>query len=542
MTIGSVFRVTHHRVLQLWLGCLCVSVGLEAAAPAFDPDRLRGLLKSPGIQLESGYQVSGRGDVSTHGETIGDFGLVSLPDRIAALRERGDAGSADPGVWLDLMQFYERVKDRPNYDHAREQARIRLSREIESQPGNGWLRSRLGRLSEALGEAEALLRAGVSISPDDWRCWMELGDFLAKRALDHALWLRQRAEADGADRPVPAVPADFDLQGCLAEGRRCYDKAVSIGDGVPEAYAARVGFGSLVLMVQNLGALPGQPNQVMESLQGFSPEMISDLKAAAARTDENPILIGAAAMSQVLVEVMRLDSDPLAGGSTLGFMGVLPSHIRSYVTDTLGRLETMAERADPAVATAALTAMGELQGVVLGDYRMAEETLKRAIARNPLPDAPWESLVVLHAASEQPGKIADLLSLRLKTRDTARNHLLLAKAHEQLDHSDDAERQFMALLKHEPENPVAAIGLASVRLKRARDEASLRSVGQYLSELESGLMKKVPPDMVLGFEFVHGIYFALDGNLGEARSHIRRLLAADPFNKDYQAANDALGR
>jgi tetratricopeptide (TPR) repeat protein len=313
------------------------------------------------------------------------------------------------------MQFYERVKDRPNYDHAREQARIRLSREIESQPDNGWLRSRLGRLSEAPGEAEALLRAGVSISPDDWRCWMELGDFLAKRALDHALW-------------------------------------------------------------------------------------------------------------------------------TLGLMGVLPSHIRSYVTDTLRRLETMAERADPAVATAALTTMGELQGVVLGDYRMAEETLKRAIARNPLPDAPWESLVVLHAASEQPGKIADLLSLRLKTRDTARNHLLLAKAHEQLDHSDDAERQFMAVLKHEPENPVAAIGLASVRLKQARDEASLRSVGQYLSELESGLMKKVPPDMVLGFEFVHGIYFALDGNLGEARSHIRRLLAADPFNKDYQAANDALGR
>ena len=77
----------------------------------------------------------------------------------------------------------------------------------------------------------------------------------------------------------------------------------------------------------------------------------------------------------------------------------------------------------------------------------------------PLPDAPWQTLAAVFVFSDHPGKLVDLMTERLKTRETVENRVLLAKAYEMVNRVSEAEEQWEAVLKRRPEDPLANIGL-----------------------------------------------------------------------------------
>ncbi len=147
----------------------------------------------------------------------------------------------------------------------------------------------------------------------------------------------------------------------------------------------------------------------------------------------------------------------------------------------------------------------------------------------------------------------------------------------------------LLIQKHDPKDVLINIALAAIVLKRATDDEAFQKLGenspnefaprtpeptgqawerrhpcrpvpqsaQYagkdagvprpvhgevMRDLEQNLIRTAPPEQALQFAFIHGIFFALVGNRAESASHFRRLLAADPENKEYQAAYDPLGR
>jgi hypothetical protein len=129
----------------------------------------------------------------------------------------------------------------------------------------------------------------------------------------------------------------------------------------------------------------------------------------------------------------------------------------------------------------------------LEDSTGAATSASEATALDPTRDAAWELLLSMKVDSASPEELVSLCKLRLKSFDSPRNHLLLAKAFLRQKNADRADEQAHAILRIETNNIAAFLVLAVDDLRRsdnpeflAAAESDLRSAKEALDATQGG--------------------------------------------------------
>jgi tetratricopeptide (TPR) repeat protein len=221
---------------------------------------------------------------------------------------------------------------------------------------------------------------------------------------------------------------------------------------------------------------------------------------------------------------------------------VLPAKSQVSVREALTRLEDLAQGPDDRVAAGALEMLGILEGPILHEPNRCVSSLQRAVALQPSREQAWEVLVATLAQTRRYEELLAVCEDQVKQDDSARAHIMLAKAHERLKHWDDCEDEARLAVSEDPDDVVAGVALGAVLLKRSRDDAALLSeADDSLTRAESAL-KKTPPSrrnrqVVIDLTLTRGIYFALTGEIETARKWVQTVVDSD---KDNQFAKEIL--
>jgi len=545
-------KPTNRFLIGLTVGFMAIALwNAHAAEPKYDPEKLRSLVKLPKMTLDFGFAVN-----STLGFTLGreplDLNKLKPPaERIAELRKDMSGGVRDAERYAELGLLYVKLHDAAQAQATRKRAVELFREQVKDDPKKGWLRSELGNAllaADQMVEGENLLRDAVALSPEDWRCWEALGDFLESRAfatlgvtnvgvlyeeIQRGLRVPGSNTASSPDRRAKAR-AFWD------EAAHCYDKAVAVGPGEIGAYQARIVFRGALKKLLDLLIEPERSADVATKQQFVSPEVRADLKEAARLTTDDAYAIGMAAFFEAMMNAPKGAADS-SGSFKRGFWLFLPDSSRAYVREALSRLEQLGRNEDKNTAGAALTALGGMQLLVQGDPVAAEDNLRRATRLRPAADTAWEMFGLLLVQSERWSELAALGEEHVKSKDSVRYRIGLAKIYEKLGKPAEVEPQVQAALKLAPDDLLANTASAAMRLKRATDEAAVAEVGQMMNKVKQTVFKAAPKEQQVGFEFLHGLYYGLAGNRQEAASHFRRLREADPDESDYRDAYDALG-
>ena len=525
----------------------------QAAAPKYDPEKLRSLVKLPVIRLEMGFGLDRQLGFTFGGEPLDLSKLKPPATRIAELRKEIGGGAPDAERFSELAGLYAKLNDQAQSQAAWKRS-IQLFREqVRDNPKQGWLRSQLGKAllgADQRAEGENLLRDAVALAPEDWRCWEALGGFLASQAFDVLDATNSLAMSAGIGRSLrpsgshlAASPERRAKARALCdEARSCYDKAVSVGPLEPGAYQARVcfrwaGTQLLYLLIEPERTADSPPSQSL-----FPAEAVADLNQVAKLTTNDAYAIGMAASVEATKAMSSIPKEAMSSNDIRerGFWPFLPDSARTYVREAMSRLEQLGRNEDKAIAGGALAALGGLQLIVRRDPVAAKTNLRRSTELRPAADCPWELLGLVLVQSERWQDLAALGEERLKSKDSVRYRIVLAKAYERLGKTTEVEKHVQAALKLAPNDLLANTALAALRLKHATDDA-LAQVGEMMAQLKQSAFKAAPQEQQMGFEFLHGLYFGLAGNREEAASHFRRLREVNPDEATYREAYDALG-
>lgn len=222
--------------------------------------------------------------------------------------------------------------------------------------------------------------------------------------------------------------------------------------------------------------------------------------------------------------------------------GTLTEETRRPVQEAMRPLEHLAESADTSKDMAAKAS--EAAGVIwllMGNWKAAEAPLRRAIALDPRRVDAWDALTGIMLRGGQYAELTSLLETRVKVLDTARSHLLLAKAYSKANQPEKAALQVQAALRVNPEDFAANMAQVALLLQRSDNPAMLAEAGKQLAKLND-LYRKTPTlDNWSSFTLLLSIYSALTGSELQARQHLNEILQRDEANDMAKQALAALG-
>jgi tetratricopeptide (TPR) repeat protein len=508
----------------------------HAVTPDVGKDRLRKLVKLPTITFqadwtfdpERGFELGSQAqDVRTQ--------IVDLQSGL-----KGDV--SDAADEEKLGELYETIGDVQNAQKSWTLASELYRMRAESQSDDGVLLTGFGLSLEGAGksaEAESVLRRAVQVAPGEWRCRVALGRFLDREARQSVL---EGASAD-AETGKPAADDVSLAQTRMDEAGECFDRAVNLAPTEPEVWFRRGMHRCLRQMVLNqIRFAKGGDDSLTDIFDGcFSPESLADLQHAARLSPEDYQLIGATA----LFEIYSI-TDRKVRAATPFSWDSLPEKTQASLRGAVTRLENLAQSPNPRTAAGALEVLGILEGPVLHEPNRCIASLRQALAIQPTREHAWEVLVATLAQGRRYDELLATCENQVKQTNSARTHLLLAKAYEKLKQWDDSEVAARMAASEDGDDFSADLSLAALLLKRSGDDDSALSEADEWLKRSEAVLNRTPPalrgrDQVIDLTLTRGIYYALTGEMDTAREFVKTVIQRDKDNKFAHDILSAMG-
>ena len=499
------------------------------AAPGVTPDvgkeELRKLIKLPTIVFQSDWTFD-----AERGFELGSQSQ-DMRARISDLEEGLKGNTADAQAEGELGKLYSATGDSESATKAWTLSAESYRKRAEAQSDDGILLSDFGLALEGAGntaEAESVLRRAVQVAPKEWRCRVALAIFLDREA--------RRSIFESTD-DKPAADDVSLAQSRMNEAGECVDRAVALAPKESEAWFRRgMHRCSRQMVLNQIRIASGAPDAPSDGFEDcFSTESLKDLQEASRLKPDDYELIATTALFEVYT---MADGKGRVGLGALTW-DALPAQSQASLHGALVRLEDIGQAGNPRTEAAALEALGILEGPVLHQPDRCIETMKRALALAPSREHAWE---VLMATLAQSGRYDELLAVceqQVRMKNSARTHLLLAKAHEKLKHWNEAETEARTAAMDNPGDFTADLSLAAVLLKHSGDNANaLADADDWLRRAEIAL-GNTPPlmrsrEQVIELTLTRGIYFALTGEMDTARKFVKTVIERDKGNKFAQ--------
>ena len=511
-------------VKLVWL-CLLLAAGVQAATPELGKDKLRRLAKLPTIAFQAEWTF----------DPESGFSLASADTtaQITALRAQLADNPDDAEAQLRLGTLCVQAGDFGTAYTARAKAAELIRKRLELNPDDATLLAELGETLHALGkrqEAESVLRRAVRADAKGWRAWVALGRYLdAEARRNVAESTRGAAGPDGGGTDGVAQARKH-----VEEAGDCFDKAVANAPAEPQVYLRRgLHHTQRNYLLNDIREASGEHKPEMEVFSDyFSTESLADLKQASRLSPRDYGLIGNVALFEIYSVSARNGRKGVGDGFD---WTTLPDSAQRSIRTAMTRLEDLSLEPDPKVAAGALEVLGILQGPVLHETNSRLKNLRRAAVLDPSRDQVWEMLAGTLARSERYDELLSSCEDHLKQKDSARAHILLAKAYERLKQWDNAEQEASAAFKLAPNDVTANLSLAALMLKRSQDADVLNDANTWLGRSEQ-LLSSLPAQqrtrqLVIDFTLTRSIYLALADDVDSARKWARTVIDSDKENE-----------
>lgn len=529
-------------------GLLCAG-GLWAslaAVPTSALARLQQLTRLPQVGFSTGiefhplrgYRLMKSGGVSARvvetlnrrlKETPGDASLyVQLADLLA------EAGNRRAGEAL-LTRAAELCRQQGAEDTA----------DADRLVGYAEVLLRLGRWAET----ERVLRRAVQAAPQQWRPAARLAVVLSARALNQVCPgvadPRNRLGPEALRRDDFAGPADpaaaETARRGMSEARTLAEHAVALGTDQAEAYRMRATvLANQRLLEARLSAREAEGDPVPWLRAIFHPDARADLRRATTLDPDNPEAHGCLALLEALTGAGRPLPAALEDLLNRRLWPALPEDARGAVRTALTQLDRLGQDAEPPRASAALGTAGLLQFFLLEDTAGGLASLRRAVTVDPDNDPAWEALTFALAFAREHAELLTVCHQRLEHRDAPRLRLLLAKALEKNGQLDAMLAEAERLQRRFPEDVLAHLTLAAALLKADPSELGRARAQQHLARAARLAGDRPAAELAVELLFQRGLWFALAGQIEQARTQFRGILELAPGHADAVEALNLL--
>lgn len=487
--------------------------------PEIGKGALRKLLKLPTVNFDSAWTFD-----AERGFTVGSS-QADVSAEISRLRKKLKHDVSDAEIELRLGDLYASINDFASAQKACNRAVECFRRRVEMQPGDPSLLTGLGRALQGAGkpqEAESVLRKAVAISPEDYKCCVVLGRFLdadARRNLDYNAGPFTSEKVTLARRE-------------LDEAGECFDKAAALAPEVGQIYFRRGMHRSLGAVLFNRIRLSrdGQLDDTPSDNRQFSEAALEDLQHASRLNPSDYRLIG----GSVLFEIYTVTSRDGRMNWAEFSWNSLPAKSQRSIREAESRLENLGLDSDPHEAAGALEILGILQGPVLHEPRSCIATMRRVIALDPSREQAWDVLSSSLAQLQRYDELLAVCEERVHEKESARSHLLLAKALEKKRDWGASESEILESLRLAPNSFTGNLAEAALVLRRGQDADALMDANGWITRSER-LLGELPPQqrtrqMVIELSLTRSIYFALTDQLDAARQWAKAVIAQDKNN------------
>jgi len=189
----------------------------------------------------------------------------------------------------------------------------------------------------------------------------------------------------------------------------------------------------------------------------------------------------------------------------------------------------------------ALAALGTLRFVLQNDLRGATDDLRTAAGLIPDSEQVWETLsLVLHRQKDFT-ELAAVCEARAMARPTARNKILLAKAHEKLGNQVRALEEAVNAIALNANDFAANLALANLLMRLADDDDFSPRIRQSLVAAERAIRNGGVGSQFVDLALAQSIYHTLAGEEDRARAILKAALAYAKDNPEINAALNAIG-
>lgn len=534
------------RVFACWLGW---AGGLWIALAAVPPsalERLQQLARLPQIEFRTGVEfhpVRGYGLMMTGG--------VSRRE-VEALDRRLKDSPGDPAPYVALADLLTEAGNRRAGEALLARA-AELCRQLGAEDTAD--AERLVTCAEVLwrlgrwAEAERALRRAVQAAPQQWRPAAGLARVLSARALSLVcpgvtdLHTRWGTETPGrADFTGPADPAAAETaRQWMREARTLAELAVSLDPAQADAYRTRATVQANHRLLE-VRLMPREseddPAPWLSAI--FHPDARADLRRVAELEPDNPEAHGTLALWEVLTSAGHPLAAALDDLLNRRLWPGLPEQARASVRAALAQLDRLGQDAEPPRASVALATAGLLQFFLMDDTTGGLASLRRAVTLDPDNDRAWETLTFALAFAREHAELLTVCRRRLELRDGPRLRLLLAKALEKtrqfeamLDAAEESARRFS-------EDALAHLTAAAALLKMDPSAQGRARAQQHLARAVRLAGDRPAPGLTVELLFQRGLWFALEGQVEQARTQFRGILELVPDHPDATAALSAL--
>jgi hypothetical protein len=114
------------------------------------------------------------------------------------------------------------------------------------------------------------------------------------------------------------------------------------------------------------------------------------------------------------------------------------------------------------------------------------------VALDPSRDDAWDLMLAFQIGTASPEELTAICEARLKSKESARNHLLLARALQREQKWSQAAVQSQAALTLEPDNVIAEVELLALALKQSDDPDQLDRASTIMPDL-TRMLGNLPP-------------------------------------------------
>lgn len=507
-----------------------VTTVMHAATTPRGNERLRELAVVPALNMTFAFNVQS----STFIEDLTEDG--TREEWIEQARKKLKSDPDDLSTQVKLGRLLTVNDDTNAAIIAFEKAAALARQRLEQRPNDGATLVLMAQAAWGLdkeAEAEGFYRRATKVASNDWRGWLGLGNTLRDQALGNlGLTNSSKQESVQGDIIPAMVPSPENLDEAIKQCREAaiyFQRAYELA---PREFEVLVRCGQYrsysnwqAMVIQQFRTDPQmlgvkQRRDILGMF--FSSVARQDFERALAVRPQSYQLITILAFvewSQVLSDAQRPNnSEPPT-------LDELPEKSKQAVVGYLQRLKILSDGPDKKVAAAALTSMYICRMQLADSADDFTSELQRAVGYDPANEQAWDMLIGAAAGKVSPEKLTEICERRLKAKQSARNHLILAKALYKQKRFKEAVDQTEASQKVEPEYPAAAIMRLALAIRQEATPKELSSLTKTAQPLIKKLTNEKEKREVMREYFLNfAIVCGLAGESALGRELLERLL------------------
>jgi tetratricopeptide (TPR) repeat protein len=472
---------------------LLVILSAHGASVKTGKERLRELVVMPSVDGNFTFPMG-----ASRADFLEDY---LVPAEIDKMRTQLKKSPDDPECLLKLGDLLNRANETNEARGCYEQAE-KAARKISAlRPQDALALTCLGKALVVLGkddETESIFRKATAVSSNEWKCWAGLGTFLGNKAFRGLLPKDYSTQAVASLEICLSVTKDYNpssevlakATAMRKESEQCFERAISLAPKDPDVYLARAGTAANFAIEDWLIHFYHE-RQSPDAKQLFElscPVGLGHyLEKTARLCPDDYRVMGAAAY----VELVSIKGWQQSSGGNDPSLADLPKETRVFIQDTMTHLESLSQSANKTTAAGALEYLGVLK-MFFKDSPGAMDDFRRSVALEPANEKAWYVLLGAMVNSAPDSEVVDVCQSLLKCKNSAQNHVIVAKILIEQNKRDDAFRQLSQAMDLEPNNALSYLMAGALELKQSTDEETyLRAAFTELNRVND-LLGKMP--------------------------------------------------